>query len=550
MRNRKLLKFISSSFLAVVIALAIPGKTFAYSVSFSDVNEGDSHYKGIMALAEEGIINGYEDGTFGTSDSITRGQVAVMLSEALDVETPENINQVLEVYHDVNRDTLYAEQIAAVTKKGVFKGSNGEFNPTEPITREQMATVLVLGMELADYESANDVEIYLNNVSSSHRERVQTLANLGITNQLDNFRPAEATERGQFATFLYETMKVTGMLGNEYITVSYDISFFEAMNSQTSPKVDGAGQFTASRELTEYYANPNNFTKDSPEFFQFLKLSYEPGTTAGELNNRILKDKGALKDTGQSFLNAAQQNDINVIYLMAHALHETGNGTSELANGLKVGLNKDGKATYVTHKNKDKLTNIKTVYNMFGVGAYDGCANSCGAEHAYEEGWFTPKAAVLGGASFIDDGYIGRGQDTLYKMRWNPDNPGYPQYATHVQWAAIQARNIAEMYELAGLLDTYTLRFDIPQYQNQPEQAPEPTGEDRYSVDTSNAGDIYKVKTSDGSGLNIRTYPWGDVIRALPEKTEVEVIGENGGWYKVEANGTEGWVSGKYLVSP
>ena len=43
-----------------------------------------------------------------------------------------------------------------------------------------------------------------------------------------------------------------------------------------------------------------------------------------------------------------------------------------------------------------------------------------GPRFAYDAGWFSPEAAIMGGAKFIAQGYISSGQDTLYKMRWNP----------------------------------------------------------------------------------------------------------------------------------
>jgi len=139
--------------------------------------------------------------------------------------------------------------------------------------------------------------------------------------------------------------------------------------------------------------------------------------------------------------------NVNEVYLIAHALLETGKGTSQLATGVKV--------------------NGKTVYNMYGIGAYDGTALASGAQHAYNAGWFTPEAAIIGGAKFIAQGYIGAGQDTLYKMRWNPSSAvmnGYAshQYATDIGWAAKQVNQIHNLY---NLIDSYTLVLDIPTYQ-------------------------------------------------------------------------------------
>ncbi len=48
---------------------------------FSDVKESDWSYKYIMKMLEDGVINGYEDGTFRPKNEITRAEIAVMLTK-------------------------------------------------------------------------------------------------------------------------------------------------------------------------------------------------------------------------------------------------------------------------------------------------------------------------------------------------------------------------------------------------------------------------------------------------------------------------------------
>jgi len=107
------------------------------------------------------------------------------------------------------------------------------------------------------------------------------------------------------------------------------------------------------------------------------------------------------------------------------------------------------------------MYNGRKVYNMFGIGAIDTDPTNSGAARAYAEGWFTPEAAIIGGAKFIGEKYIHNDypQNTLYKMRWNPAAPGIHQYATDIGWASKQTMNIYNMYQSLG---TYTAIFDVP----------------------------------------------------------------------------------------
>ncbi|WP_147209953.1 N-acetylglucosaminidase, partial [Oceanobacillus sojae] len=211
------------------------------------------------------------------------------------------------------------------------------------------------------------------------------------------------------------------------------------------------------RQDVQQYLDPSN-----NDIFQHLSLSDSVGVNASSLNN-ILTGKGILSGKGQAFIDGGKQHQVNEVYLISHALLETGNGSSALAKGVEVGTNSSGNPVLATSSNRSSLNNIQTVYNMFGIGAFDGDAHRAGAVRAYREGWNTPEKAIIGGAKFIGSSYIHNSynQDTLYKMRWNPANPGYPQYATDIGWATKQVGNIQNMY---AQLDNPVLRFKIPRY--------------------------------------------------------------------------------------
>ncbi len=190
----------------------------------------------------------------------------------------------------------------------------------------------------------------------------------------------------------------------------------------------------------------------SSSMYQFLVLSGEAGVSVEDLGS-ILKGKGILDGTESSFLEGSRQQDINEIFLVSLALHETGNGRSTLANGIEF-------------EDRDNLfpdQETVKVYNMFGIGAYDSNPNYLGAQYAYKKRWFTPELAILGGAEFTSVSYINSRyrQNTLYKMRWNPGTPGRHQYATDIGWALKQTTRIKVLYDQCS---DYILEFDIPRY--------------------------------------------------------------------------------------
>ncbi|RIN32597.1 autolysin [Staphylococcus succinus] len=192
----------------------------------------------------------------------------------------------------------------------------------------------------------------------------------------------------------------------------------------------------------------NKLANDATQKYQFLRLDKSQNISADDLN-KLLVGKGILEGQGEAFSEAAKTNNINEVYLISHALLETGNGTSTLANGGDV-------------INDEVVTDKQTkYYNMFGIGAVDRDPIKQGFITAKNNGWDSVKKAIIGGAGFIADSYINKGQNTLYKMRWNPENPGVHQYATDVAWASHNATRIKNFYDSMGKLGKY---FDINTY--------------------------------------------------------------------------------------
>ena len=320
-----------------------------------------------------------------------------------------------------------------------------------------------------------------------------------------------------------------------YATTSthYNISFknfVDAVMRDGEPKWNGAGTIAAVREEVEYYAHPHSFKADTPEYFQFLVLSQPAGLDPNELNNTILKGKGVLSGQGKAFVEAARKHNINEIYLIQHALHETGNGTSTLAKGVPVdkkgNVLRDSKGNINYDKNHPDY--YKTVYNVFGYGAYDKDPINGGAKYAFDNGWFSVSEAIIGGAATIGNDWIKKGKDTLYKMKWSPTTPGTGQYATHIMWATSQARSIYNYYKN---LSTYTLIFDVPEYKETP------------------AMQFGKVVTS-GSNLNMRSGPSTNhgIVHSIPNGRIMRVYEKNNGWYRVSYDGHTGWVSGEFVT--
>jgi beta-N-acetylglucosaminidase len=251
-------------------------------------------------------------------------------------------------------------------------------------------------------------------------------------------------------------------------TLDYYTNIQASQNSQISYDYSTSSWRTANRDEIFDSMNPKKYVNDSVGKYMFLKLTYFEGVTEAQLNT-LLKGKGILEGRGAAFLAAGKSANVNPIYLVSHALLETGNGKSSLATGKLIVdklydkenyVDENGNATYRPKVASDVTP--KAIYNMYGIGAYDADANLWGADKAYREGWFDPDAAIIGGAKWIAASYIGKGQDTLYKMKWDFSTSSmWHQYATDVQWAYKQTSRIKA---LVDMLDKPVLVFEVPNF--------------------------------------------------------------------------------------
>ncbi len=115
---------------------------------FGDVSASEWFADDIAAAYEAGLVNGVEEGRFDPHASISRQDLAVMLSRASSlVQMTPKSNPSRKPYADASEFAEYAKNsIDAVTNIGLMSGDEIDgtphFHPADPTTREAAATVL------------------------------------------------------------------------------------------------------------------------------------------------------------------------------------------------------------------------------------------------------------------------------------------------------------------------------------------------------------------------------------------------------------------------
>lgn len=177
-------------------------KRFLNNSFFNDVSSDYWAYDEIKHLNNEGIINGYSDGSFGPTDYVSRAQVAKMVIESLNLQ-PSSSTQ----FKDVTSSHWAYGYINAAANAGLVTGyGNGTFKPSDAITRSEIAAIINRAFEFNNKNTSYSFK----DIKSSHwaYDDVYALASNSITSgYTDNtFRPNDEATRAEFSAFLYRAL--------------------------------------------------------------------------------------------------------------------------------------------------------------------------------------------------------------------------------------------------------------------------------------------------------------------------------------------------------
>ena len=136
--------------LLIVVILLLTSVVFAKG--FIDLDSTHWAYEPIVEMSEKGILNGYPDGTFLPSKSITRAEFAKILVLTLDLNGPATTN----TFSDVKPDFWGYEyiNIASNYLSGYKNGNEIKFLPNDAAVREDIAVAVVVaaGLQNAEYD--------------------------------------------------------------------------------------------------------------------------------------------------------------------------------------------------------------------------------------------------------------------------------------------------------------------------------------------------------------------------------------------------------------
>lgn len=268
---------------------------------------------------------------------------------------------------------------------------------------------------------------------------------------------------------------------NKKVTTSYDMtaSAYAKEQSKAVPKYNNQ-----TFDENAYQKKITSTVNDE----QYMKIdvyhNVNESAFAKKLDELLQnKNNSVLKGKASAIIAAAKKEKIDPVYLVSQTINESAYGTSALSKkaitkvitGDSVKKDANGNVTGFQKVNGKYITKTipeTTVYNLYGIKAYDSDPQLCDSSYAYYMGWTSVDKALNGAAQYVADNYIHNTvyqQNTLFKMRYNPKKDNiWHQYSTNPSYAeeiAEHMKNMKSVYD--GCSNTFT--YDRPAFVKEPE---------------------------------------------------------------------------------
>lgn len=174
-------------------------------VSFNDVKPGTWYEEGVQYVSQKGLMNGVGNEQFDPSGTVTRGMLVTILYR---MEGTPGVTGPSS-FDDVKPGSYYEDAVIWAANSSIVSGySTASFGPDDPVTREQVATILYRYSSFKGYDTSKAAELAsfsdADQVSQYALDAMRWAVAEGLINGTDTgaLAPEGTTTRAQFATII------------------------------------------------------------------------------------------------------------------------------------------------------------------------------------------------------------------------------------------------------------------------------------------------------------------------------------------------------------
>ncbi len=254
--------------LALVIVLAMAFSTVAFAGTFSDVADTDSYAEAVEVLAALGLLNGYEDGTFGPAKTITRAEFAAVIIRTLGLEDAAT-GAFGVSFDDVPANEWYAGYVMMAAQQGIVNGyGDGTFKPSKDVKFEEAVKMIVcaLGFQkkfenVADaYPTAYVAQAHTLGLTMGANQAIGTDASRGVVAKL----VYNSLDVGKMAQVEYGTDQQWAQTNVTILSENLNVAKVEGTVSSVSFANEGAKKLTYNYSKIAMQFDPSYTTYSFP----------------------------------------------------------------------------------------------------------------------------------------------------------------------------------------------------------------------------------------------------------------------------------------------
>lgn len=417
---------------AIAACFACAAVTVSAANPFTDVSADDWAYQAVASLSDEGVIDGYPDGTFRGDKHVTRYEIAQIVARLMSKEDTLNASQKETL---AKLSSQYANELKDLGVR------------IAELEKKRGATDLITELRVQSIDRYDDVFKGKKHNEISTRVRLNTITPVNDRVHL----------YGQLETIL-------DMNGKE----SYDVNRIDPKDkSQTKPRTGyGDGDFHLNRLWTTYHFGPKQDTTNLPYgpsknligIGQFpVKMGVTGYTYDGEVKG-VFAAFGDYREGGRLTLAFGRATNINYAYTgpMMHGVKVSDIAKGKLLNELKTNkvvaqavqqnpvlkdnLNAAQALIQSSTSTPQLLKNVQTIVDELKKANATDLANAITDK-------LKPTNAALQAMMQGANGYYNPINDTLYPMGrdvvmgWGDDEDVPVAYASYIykkpgQWEA------------------------------------------------------------------------------------------------------------------
>lgn len=175
------------------------------SMSFTDVSENAWYCNAIRYVYENGMMQGISDTEFAPTLSMNRAMIVTVLHRLENTPVTTNTNQ----FTDVESNQWYTEAVQWAAEQGIISGyGNGQFGTTDNVTREQLAVILYNYTKHIDGDVSviSDMTIFTdaNSISNWAEDAISWAVGVGLMSGKGNniLDPTGTATRAEVAQML------------------------------------------------------------------------------------------------------------------------------------------------------------------------------------------------------------------------------------------------------------------------------------------------------------------------------------------------------------